>query len=112
MVGMFEIKPVFVLPEGMHKMTFTINGLDPIAADIKVLGANSKQYLVVKLSADKHDSKPAANPAEVSTAQPFDERSRRAIACTRAREPSVVKLRISNAYPVIDNVPRLKVSLP
>jgi hypothetical protein len=53
MVGMWDIKPVFVLPEGHRKFTFAIDGFDPIPADITVLGTGSKQYLIVRLPSEK-----------------------------------------------------------
>ena len=71
MVGMWDIKPVFILPEGKHRLTFEIDGFDPIAADIKVLGTNSKQYLVVKLPSKKPESENSAVSADASTNQPF-----------------------------------------
>ena len=72
MVGMWDIKPVFILPEGKHKLTFEIDGFDPVAADIKVLGTNSKQYLIVKLPSMKPESARPADSADASTIQPFD----------------------------------------
>jgi len=72
MVGMWDIKPVFILPEGKHKLTFEIDGFDPVAADIKVLGTNSKQYLIVKLPTKKLESANSADSADASTVQPFD----------------------------------------
>jgi hypothetical protein len=62
MLGILDIKPVFVLPEGKHKLTFEIDGFDPVAADIKVLGTNSKQYLIVKLPTKKSESVNSAPP--------------------------------------------------
>jgi hypothetical protein len=70
-VGVWDIKPVFILPEGKHKLTFEIDGIDPVAADIKVLGTNSKQYLVVKLPETKPGTDKAVS-ADASTNQPFD----------------------------------------
>lgn len=72
MVGMWDIKPVFILPEGKHKLTFEIDGLDPVATDIKVLGTNSKQYLIVKLPTNKPDTAKSAVSADASTNQPLD----------------------------------------
>ena len=67
MIGMFDVKPVFVLPEGKHKLTFAIDGFDPVTADIKVLGTNSKQYLVVKLPSEKAESKHSAVSNDATT---------------------------------------------
>lgn len=72
MVGIFDIKPVFILPEGKHKLTFEIDGFDPVAADIKVLGTNSNQYLIVKLPTKKPETVKSAASADASTSQPFD----------------------------------------
>ncbi|MFG0265266.1 MAG: hypothetical protein ACF8AM_08945 [Rhodopirellula sp. JB055] len=72
MVGMWDITPVFNLPEGKHKLTFEIDGFDPVAADIKVLGTNSKQYLIVKLPTEKPETAKPAGSADASTKQPFD----------------------------------------
>ncbi len=72
MVGMQDIKPVFVLPEGHRKFTFAIDGFDPIPADITVLGTGSKQYLIVKLPSEKPQSKTTGVSADTSTVQPFD----------------------------------------
>ncbi|MCM2369376.1 hypothetical protein [Aporhodopirellula aestuarii] len=72
MVGTWDIKPVFVLPEGKHQLTFAIEGLDPVAADIKVLGTNSTQYLIVKLPSKKAKPKNSTDSADASTSQPFD----------------------------------------
>jgi hypothetical protein len=72
MVGIWDIKPVFILPEGKHKLTFVIDGFDPVAADIKVLGTNSKQYLIVKLPTKKPEAENSAVSADASTKQPFD----------------------------------------
>ena len=72
MVGLWDIKPVFILPEGKHKLTFEIDGFDPVAADIKVLGTNSKQYLIVKLPTKKPETAKPAVSADASTNQPFD----------------------------------------
>ena len=73
MVGMWDIKPVFVLPEGNHKLQFAIDGFDPVTTDIKVLGTNSKQYLVVDLPSEKSESKRAAVSADTTTSQPLDD---------------------------------------
>ena len=72
MVGMRDIKPVFNLPEGKHKLKFEIDGFDPVAADIRVLGTNSKQYLIVKLLTKKSETVKSAVSADASTEQPFD----------------------------------------
>lgn len=72
MAGVWDIKPVFILPEGKHRLTFEIDGFDPVAADIKVLGTNSKQYLIVKLPSKKPESASPADSADASTEQPFD----------------------------------------
>ena len=72
MVGMWDIKPVFILPEGNHKLQFAIDGFDPVTTDIKVLGTNSKQYLVVKLPSKKVESAKSDVSADASTIQPFD----------------------------------------
>lgn len=69
-VGMFDVKPVFVLSEGKHELTFTIDGFDPVAADIKVLGTNSKQYLVVKLPSEKTESESSTVSTDATTALP------------------------------------------
>lgn len=53
MVGIWDIKPVFVLPEGHRKFRFAIDGVDPIPAELTVLGTGSKQYLIVKLPSEK-----------------------------------------------------------
>lgn len=66
MTGMWDIKPVFNLPEGKHKLTFEIDGFDPVAADLKVLGTNSKQYLIVKLPSKKSESEKSAVTADAS----------------------------------------------
>lgn len=72
LVGILDIKPVFILPEGKHKLTFEIDGFDPVAADIKVLGTNSKQYLIVNLPTTKPETAKSAVSADASTKQPFD----------------------------------------
>ena len=72
LVGMWDIKPVFILPEGKHKLTFEIDGFDPVAADIKVLGTNSKHYLIVKLPSKKPESASPTDAADASTKRPFD----------------------------------------
>lgn len=72
MVGIWDIKPVFVLPAGKHKFTFAIDGFDPVAADIKVLGTNSKQYLVVKLPSKNSKSKGSPVSADAATILPQD----------------------------------------
>ena len=72
MVGIFDIKPVFILPEGKHKLIFETDGFDPVAAEIKVLGTNSKQYLIVKLPTKKSETDKSAVSADASTDQPFD----------------------------------------
>lgn len=71
LVGMWGIKPVFVLPEGHRKFTFAIDGFDPIPADITVLGTGSKQYLIVKLPSEKTQSDTTDVSADPSTIQPF-----------------------------------------
>jgi hypothetical protein len=72
MVGSWDIKPVFNLPEGKHKLKFELDGFDPVAADIKVLGTNSKQYLIVELPTKKSETVKSAVSADASTDQPFD----------------------------------------
>ncbi len=72
LVGTMDIKPVFNLPEGKHTLTFEIEGFDPVTVDIKVLGTNSKQYLVVKLPTTKPKTSKSAVSADASTKQPFD----------------------------------------
>lgn len=72
LVGTWDIKPVFVLPEGKHKLNFEIDGFDPVAADIKVLGTNSKQYLIVKLPSKEVEATNTAASADASTIQLFD----------------------------------------
>ncbi len=72
LVGTMDIKPVFNLPEGKHKLTFEIEGFDPVTVDIKVLGTNSKQYLIVKLPTTKPKTSKSAVSADASTKQPFD----------------------------------------
>ena len=59
LVGSAEVKPVFVLPKGQHKFTFAIDGHEPISAEITVLGAGSKQHLIVKLPTQKPHAKNA-----------------------------------------------------
>ncbi len=49
LAGQWHFKPVFVLPEGVRKFTFTYGGSEPVSAELKVLGTGSKQYLIVKL---------------------------------------------------------------
>ncbi|EMI55816.1 hypothetical protein RSSM_02740 [Rhodopirellula sallentina SM41] len=72
MVGLRDIKPVFILPEGKHKLTFEIDGFNPVATDIKVLGTNSKQYLIVKLPTKVPETANPAVSADASTKQPID----------------------------------------
>ena len=72
MVGMWDVKPVFILPEGKHKLQFAIDGFDPVNTELKVLGTNSKQYLIVKLPSKKAEAKNPADSADASTIQPFD----------------------------------------
>jgi hypothetical protein len=72
MVGMFDVKPVFVLPEGKHKLTFAIDGFDPVTADLKVLGTNSTQYLVVKLPSEKPESKRSAVSNDATSVRQSD----------------------------------------
>jgi hypothetical protein len=49
LIGNYDINPVFVLPQGVHKFKFTQSGLPAVTSEIKVLGTRSKQYLIVKL---------------------------------------------------------------
>jgi hypothetical protein len=72
MVGAWNIKPVFVLPEGKHKMTFAIDGFDPVVAEIKVLGTKSTQHLIVKLPTEEQKSDRSSTSSDPSTAQPTD----------------------------------------
>ncbi|MCO8123941.1 hypothetical protein NHH03_19510 [Stieleria sp. TO1_6] len=71
LVGNWDVKPVFVLPEGVRKFTFTREGSDPIPAEIKVLGTGSTQYLIVKLKADQDAKPPVASSKDASGDQPF-----------------------------------------
>ena len=73
LVGPQDIKPVFVLPAGKHRLTFATDGFDPVASDIKVLGTNSKQYLLVSLPSERPESKSSAVSADASNAPPSDE---------------------------------------
>jgi|GEM_PF-2511030 len=49
LAGQWYFEPVFVLPEGVRKFSFTYGGSEPVTAKLKVLGTGSKQYLIVKL---------------------------------------------------------------
>ena len=69
MVGPQDIKPVFVLPKGLHKFTFAIEGSDPALAEIAVLGTGSKQYLIVKLPSDKPQPKRSDTSVDASHLQ-------------------------------------------
>ncbi len=72
LVGMSNVKPVFVLPKGHHKLTFAIDGVEPIPAEITALGGGSKQYLIVKLPTEK--PQPEATDASVdATIKPSGE---------------------------------------
>lgn len=71
LVGHWDVKPVFVLPEGTHKFTFTIDGSGPVDAELKVLGTGSKQFLIVKLPAEGDTDVTAAVPGDASTVQPL-----------------------------------------
>lgn len=70
MVGTWDIKPVFVLAEGNRKFTFTIDGFEPVTSEIKVLGTNSTQYLIVKLPSEKLEAKSTGVLGDASTVQP------------------------------------------
>lgn len=71
MVGMQDIKPIFVLPQGSRKFTFTIDGFAPIEAGITVLGTGSKQYLIVNLPSEQKPVEAAGDAVDASTTQPF-----------------------------------------
>ncbi|GAA4459716.1 hypothetical protein [Novipirellula rosea] len=70
MVGPQDITPVFVLPKGLHKFTFAIEGSDPAPAEITVLGTGSKQYLIAKLPSEKTLPKDSATSVDATAVQP------------------------------------------
>ncbi|TWU43540.1 hypothetical protein Q31b_25810 [Novipirellula aureliae] len=72
MVGVWDIQPVFVLPEGLHKFGFAIDGIDPVSIDITVLGTGSKQYLVAKFPADDKQASVSGTRADGASSGPFD----------------------------------------
>ena len=73
MTGVYDVKPVFILPEGKRKFTFSIEGSEPVTSEIAVLGTGSKQFLIITLPADKKSAKSAAaSVLDASTRQPFD----------------------------------------
>lgn len=69
LVGHWDIKPVFVLPEGTRKFSFTVDGSEPINTELKVLGTGSMQYLIVKLPADGGTDVTAAASGDASSVQ-------------------------------------------
>ncbi|WP_168566800.1 hypothetical protein [Crateriforma spongiae] len=67
MAGVWDVKPVFVLPEGNHKLKFELDGFDPVSTDIRVLGTKSKQYLLVKFPAESPILKQPAASVDAAT---------------------------------------------
>lgn len=47
--GFNKVSPVFVLPSGQRKFSFTCDGFVSVNNEIRVLGTGSTQYLIVKL---------------------------------------------------------------
>jgi len=67
----YDVNPVFLLPRGSHKFTFSCVGFKTTSAKLRVLGTGSKQYLVVKLQANTSDSDNATKPkSSVTTSSP------------------------------------------
>lgn len=54
-----------------RKFPSAIDGFDPVAADITVLGTNSKQVLIDTLASEKLDSKNTGTRPDASTVEPF-----------------------------------------
>lgn len=68
LIGFQTVEPVFVLPSGNHKFTFSCDGYKKTAAELKVLGTGSTQYLIVKLAADSPTAeRNARTPAKTTT---------------------------------------------
>jgi hypothetical protein len=63
MTGPDNIKPVFVLPSGLHKFEFSSDKFATKKAELRVIGTGSKQYLIVKLVAPS-SKKPETKPNE------------------------------------------------
>lgn len=72
LVGMVDINPVFILPQGLRKFTFTVEGFDPVATELTVLGTGSKQFLLVKLPSNPEPAKAAASNIDDSSVKPVD----------------------------------------
>ncbi|WP_197203998.1 hypothetical protein [Crateriforma conspicua] len=70
---MWDVNPVFVLPEGNHKLQFELDGFDPVSTDIRVLGTKSKQYLLVNLPTDNPKRKRSASSADAPTEHPLND---------------------------------------
>jgi hypothetical protein len=49
MTGGVDIKPVFVLPSGLHKFEFSSDEYETKKVELRVIGSGSSQYLIVKL---------------------------------------------------------------
>lgn len=49
MTGGVNIKPVFVLPSGLHKFEFSSDEYETKKVELRVIGTGSTQYLIVKL---------------------------------------------------------------
>lgn len=70
--GQNNVSPVFSLPPGKHKFSFTCEGFRPATQDIHVLGSGSTQYLVVKMHVTDDDTlTPDVSPS-VPVSKPKD----------------------------------------
>ena len=71
MHGSHSIKPIFVLPSGLHKFEFKCDVFKTTNADLKVIGTGSKQYLIIKMVPKTVDDKgQTATEAKAPTTPP------------------------------------------